>query len=44
MTLNNEGAPPLTLSIVVVDEGREIRIAVVDPQPVMVTSTARKIH
>ncbi len=43
MTLNNEGAPPLTLSIVVVDEGREIRIAVVDPQPVMVTSTARKI-
>lgn len=44
MTLNNEGAPPLTLRIVVVDDGREIRIAVVDPQPVMVTSTARKIH
>lgn len=44
MTLTNEGAPTLTLSIVVVDEGQEIRIAVVSPQPVMVTSNARKIH
>ncbi len=44
MTLNNTGAPTLALSIVVVDEGREIRIAVLSPQPVMVTSNARKIH
>jgi hypothetical protein len=44
MLLNNEGSPQLTLSIVVVDEGREIRIAVVAPPPVLVTSNARKIH
>ncbi len=44
MFLNNEGSPLLTLSIVVVDEGREIRTAVVSPPPVLVTSNARKIH
>ena len=54
MTLMNEGAPPLTLKIVVVDDGLEVRTAVVNPtatvtpgaippQPqVMVTSNGRR--
>jgi hypothetical protein len=38
MSLTNEGAPTLTLHIVVVKDGKEIRTVVTDPLPVMVTS------
>ena len=52
MTLHNNGAPfDLVLSIVVVDDGREVRTAVVDVSPaqmaippIMVTSNGRKIQ
>jgi hypothetical protein len=52
MILNNEGVPfGLVLSIVVVDNGKEIRAAVVDtttdtthmPPPIMVTSSGHRI-
>jgi hypothetical protein len=43
MTLKSEGAPvTLTLRIVVVDRGKEVRAAVVAPPPVMVTSNGRR--
>lgn len=44
MTLDNAGAPPLTLRIVVVDNGNEVRTAVVSPLAVMVTSDGRRIR
>jgi hypothetical protein len=45
MTLNSEGAPvSLTLRIVVVDSGKEVRTAVVSPPPVMVTSNGRRTN
>jgi hypothetical protein len=54
MRLINDGAPPLTLRIVIVDNGNEIRTAVVDPTAsvtpgvaapqVMVTSNGRRIQ
>ena len=53
MTLSNPGAPTLTLRIVVVDNGNEVRAAVVDPTAtvtagspapqVMVTSNGRRV-
>jgi len=53
MTLSNQGAPTLTLRIVVVDNGNEVRAAVVDPTAVviagipapqvMVTSNGRRV-
>ncbi|HYW46547.1 MAG TPA: hypothetical protein VE959_27020 [Bryobacteraceae bacterium] len=53
MTLNNPGSPTLTLRIVVVDNGNEVRAAVVDPTAtvtpatpapqVMVTSNGRRV-
>lgn len=53
MTLSNQGAPTLTLRIVVVDSGNEVRTAVVDPTAVviagipapqvMVTSNGRRV-
>lgn len=43
MTLSNSGSPTLTLAIVVVDDGNEVRTAVVDPPPVMVSSNGRRI-
>ena len=53
MRLINEGAPPLTLRIVVVDDGNEVRTAVVDPTAtvtpgmaapqVMVSSNGRRV-
>jgi hypothetical protein len=53
MTLVNAGAPPLTLAIVVVDNGNEVRTAVMNPTAtvapgatppqVMVTSNGRRI-
>ena len=53
MKLINSGAPPLTLRIVVVDNGNEVRTAVVDPTAtvtpgtpapqVMVTSNGRRV-
>lgn len=53
MKLINAGAPPLTLRIVVVDNGNEVRAAVVDPTAtvtpgatppqVMVTSNGRRV-
>jgi len=43
MQLSNPGSPTLTLAIVVVDNGNEVRTAVVDPLPVMVTSNGRRI-
>ena len=43
MTLVNEGAPPLTLRIVVVDGGNEIRTAVVSPLLALVTSNGRRV-
>jgi hypothetical protein len=52
MTLHNDGTPfDLVLSIVVVDDGREVRTAVVNVSPaqmsippIMVTSNGRKIR
>jgi len=53
MKLSNEGAPTLTLAIVVVDDGNEVRTAVMDPTAnvqagtsppqVMVTSNGRRV-
>lgn len=53
MTLANPGAPPLTLAIVVVDNGNEVRTAVLNPTAtvapgatrpqVMVTSNGRRV-
>jgi hypothetical protein len=43
MTLSNQGAPTLTLRIIVVDNGNEVRTAVVSPAPVMVTSDGRRV-
>ncbi len=53
MTLENTGSPTLTLRIVVVDDGNEVRTAVVDPTAnvrpatpspqVMVTSIGRRV-
>ena len=44
MTLTSAGgAPTLTLRIVVVDNGKEVRTAVVEPSPVMVTSNGRRV-
>jgi hypothetical protein len=53
MILNNPGSPTLTLSIVVVDDGNEVRTAVVDPTAnvtagapapqVMVSSNGRRV-
>jgi len=53
MILNNPGVPTLTLSIVVVDDGNEVRTAVVDPTAtvtagasapqVIVTSNGRRV-
>ena len=53
MTLSNQGSPPLTLSIVVVNDGNEIRTAVTDPTAnvtagtsppqVIVTSDGRRV-
>jgi hypothetical protein len=42
MTLTNHGAPTLTLRIVVVDQGKEIRTVVVSPATVMVTSNGKR--
>jgi hypothetical protein len=44
MTLNNVGAPTITLHIVVVKNGREIRTVVTSPLPVMVTSNGVRVH
>lgn len=41
-TLSNPGQPPLELRFVVVDNGKEVRIAVTSPG-VMVTSVGKKI-
>jgi hypothetical protein len=43
MTINSAGSPPLTLRIVVVDNGNEVRTVVVDPVTVMVTSNGRRV-
>lgn len=53
MKLNNPGSPTLTLAIVVVDDGNEVRAAVMDPTAsviagtsppqVMVTSNGRRV-
>lgn len=43
MTLINTGAPPLELRIVIVDKGKEIRVAVMSPATVLVTSNGRKM-
>jgi len=43
MTLTNQGAPALTLRIVIVDNGDEVRAAVMSPAPVMVTSNGRLV-
>jgi hypothetical protein len=43
MTLSSSGSPTLTLQIVVVDDGNEVRTAVVAPAPVMVTSSGRRV-
>jgi hypothetical protein len=43
MTLSSPGSPTLTLAIVVVDNGDEVRTAVVDPPPVMVSSNGRRV-
>ena len=53
MKLNNAGSPTLTLAIVVVDDGNEVRAAVMDPTAsvtpgtsaaqVMVTSNGRRV-
>jgi hypothetical protein len=42
MQLSSPGSPTLTLRIVVVDSGNEVRTAVVAPAPVMVTSNGRR--
>lgn len=43
MSLSSPGSPTLTLRIVVVDNGNEVRTAVVDPVAVMVTSNGRRV-
>jgi hypothetical protein len=40
MTLSNQGSPTLTLRIVVVDDGNEVRTAVVDPTATVVPGTS----
>ena len=42
MTLTNQNAPTLTLRIVVVSDGKEVRTVVVSPAPVMVTSNGKR--
>lgn len=42
MALNFAGAPTITLRIVLVDHGREIRTVVVSPAAVMVSSNGRR--
>jgi hypothetical protein len=42
MQVSSPGSPTLTLRIVVVDRGSEVRTAVVAPAPVMVTSNGRR--
>lgn len=44
MTLSSPGSPTLTLRIVLVDNGSEVRTAVVAPAPVMVTSNGRRVR
>lgn len=44
MSLTNEGAPTLTIHIVVVKDGKEIRTVVTDPLPVMVTSNGVRVR
>jgi hypothetical protein len=44
MILENQGAPKLTLHIVVVNNGNEVRTVVVEPSPVMVTSDGVRVH
>lgn len=44
MTLLNEKAPPLSLRIVVVKDGSEIRTVVVGPLAAMVTSNGAHVH
>jgi hypothetical protein len=41
--LLNPGQPPLELRFVVVDKGKEVRVAVMSPANVMVTSNGRKL-
>jgi hypothetical protein len=41
--LFNPGQPPLELRFVVVDKGKEVRVAVMSPATVMVTSIGRKL-
>jgi hypothetical protein len=43
MTIAAAGSPVLTLRIVVVDNGNEVRTVVVDPLAVMVTSNGRRV-
>lgn len=43
MTINAPGSPPLTGRIVVVDNGNEVRVAIVNPLTVMVTSNGRRV-
>lgn len=43
MTINAPGSPALTVRIVVVNNGNEVRAAVVDPATVMVTSNGRRV-
>jgi hypothetical protein len=43
MALNNPGSPTLEARIVVVDKGREVRVVVMAPATVMVTSNGRKL-
>jgi hypothetical protein len=43
MTIIAAGSPTLTLRIVVVDNGNEVRAVVVDPVTVMVTSNGRRV-
>ena len=42
MTISETGAPPFTLRIVVVDNGNEVRTAVMDPSTNMVTSNGKR--
>ncbi len=44
MTLENQGEPKLTLRIVVVNNGKEVRTVVVGPLPAMVTSNGVRVH
>ncbi|MBV8068809.1 MAG: hypothetical protein JO270_02815 [Acidobacteriaceae bacterium] len=44
MTLENEGSPKLSLRIVVVNDGHEVRAVVVEPAVAMVTSNGVRVH